>query len=367
MDMIINQCNNYKIVSGDAAGLSEAAQRLRDGGLAAFPTETVYGLGASALEPSAVEKVFALKGRPFADPLIVHVLNAEMALSLCLLPPEWKESFQVLTRAFWPGPLTLIVPASPIVPKIVIGGGETVGIRCPAHPIALKIIELSKLPLAAPSANQFGHVSPTTAQHVAKDLGRDGLLIVDGGSCSVGIESTVLKIISEKEFLILRRGAVSAAAVVDAFEKCGLSVEVSVRNRFVRKDGPLDSPGELLIHYSPTLPAYLVRKDDFPKDVGEQIVLRKCGLIDLGKRFFEFSGQCGKYVDLSPEGHLEEACERVFSSLRNMEMCENIEAILVPDLSQNDLEMAQALADRLNRAAALKRAYFFNSYVRVDV
>lgn len=170
--------------------IKEAAGILRAGGVVAFPTETVYGLGANALDAAAVQKVYTLKGRPATSPLIVHVDSVEMARTLVT---EWPPLAEELARKYWPGPLTLVLPKQPQIPDVVTAGLQTVGIRVPAHPIALELIRAAGVPLAAPSANKFTGVSPTTAEHV-REAFRDAIPVLDGGPCSVGIESTVVAI-----------------------------------------------------------------------------------------------------------------------------------------------------------------------------
>jgi tRNA threonylcarbamoyl adenosine modification protein (Sua5/YciO/YrdC/YwlC family) len=358
--------NDYEIVRASTTSLEIAAARLRAGELVAFPTETVYGLGASALNADAIEKIFRLKERPHSDPLIVHVSSLEMAYSLCSLSSISRRVFDVLATSFWPGPLTIVVPASERVPKIVMAGGNTVGIRCPAHPLAIELISRTNLPVAAPSANKFGHVSPTTALHVAEDLGRDGLMILDGGQCAVGIESTVMKIVSDKECVILRRGAVSAEAISSVLSESGLLCEVSVRNRFVSDKVAMDSPGELLIHYAPIVPAYLIKNVEQEEPFFKELNLSDCALIDVGGRFQRYQEYCAYSVDLSETSNMLEACERLFFVLREVEKKPFVKAILVPDLSKEDSELAKAIGDRLNRATALKQGYLFNRVVRVD-
>ncbi|MCX7668356.1 MAG: L-threonylcarbamoyladenylate synthase, partial [Atribacterota bacterium] len=181
------------------------AEVLRRGGLVAFPTETVYGLGAVAFFPEAVARIFEVKGRPRFDPLIVHIASREMVLSL------WQKldpKVEMVVEKFWPGPLTLVLPKKETVPDIVTAGLSTVAVRMPAHPVALALIEMTGFPVAAPSANRFGRVSPTGAEAVKKDLGNRVDLILDGGKCELGIESTVL-LVEEGRFLLLRPGALS--------------------------------------------------------------------------------------------------------------------------------------------------------------
>ena len=171
------------------AEIERAAALLRGGRLVAFPTETVYGLGASALDPEAVARIFAVKGRPATSPLIVHASTAAMARSLTR---EWPNAAARLAVEFWPGPLTLVLPKVASIPAIVTAGLDTAGVRVPAHPVALELIEAAGVPVAAPSANRFTELSPTRAEHVRQSLGSAVDMILDGGSTTVGIESTVL-------------------------------------------------------------------------------------------------------------------------------------------------------------------------------
>ena len=184
--------------------ISEAATRLRAGEVVAFPTETVYGLGANALDAAAVQRVYDLKQRPSTSPLIVHVDSIEMARSLVT---EWSPLADELARRYWPGPLTLVLPKQPQIPDIVTAGLPTVGIRIPAHPIALALIKEAGIPLAAPSANKFTGISPTTAEHVREAFG-DAAPVLDGGPCDVGIESTVVAVEGLK-LTLLRPGMIS--------------------------------------------------------------------------------------------------------------------------------------------------------------
>lgn len=184
--------------------ISEAAALLRRGEVVAFPTETVYGLGSNALNAAAVQRVYDLKQRPSTSPLIVHVDSIEMARTLVT---EWSPLADELARRYWPGPLTLVLPKQPQIPDIVTAGLQTVGIRIPAHPIALALIKEAGIPLAAPSANKFTGISPTTAEHVREAFG-DAVPVLDGGPCEVGIESTVVAVEGSK-LTLLRPGMIS--------------------------------------------------------------------------------------------------------------------------------------------------------------
>lgn len=230
-----------------------AAELIRQGRLVAFPTETVYGLGANALDPAAVARIFEAKGRPAASPLIVHVVSIEGARELVA---AWPEQAETLARRYWPGPLTLVLPKLARVPDIVTAALSTVGIRVPAHPVALALIEEAGLPIAAPSANRFAGLSPTTAEHVRAGLGEAVDLILDGGPTAVGIESTVLSLAGQRP-LLLRPGMVSQAEIEELIGP----VET------VASGGPGShpSPGMHPRHYSPRTRLLLVRDGALPE------------------------------------------------------------------------------------------------------
>ncbi len=239
--------------------LSEAAARIREGKLVAFPTETVYGLGANALDPAAVAKIFELKGRPASSPLIVHVASIEMARKLTR---EWSEQADQLARHYWPGPLTLVLPKSPEVLDIVTAGLPTVGIRMPAHPLALQLIEAAGVPIAAPSANRFMGLSPTTAEHVREAFG-DAVDVLDGGPTQVGIESTVVSLVGGK-LTLLRPGMISLGDI----ERAAAPLE-----------GPHASPGMHARHYSPRTPLILVATaTQLPDRQGAYVWWKRAGL-----------------------------------------------------------------------------------------
>ena len=227
--------------------IARAAQLLREGGLVAFPTETVYGLGADARNVAAVRRLFAAKGRPEDHPVIVHVHDLAAAL-------RWSDAMpddaRALARAFWPGPLTLIVPRAAGVPDAVTGGQSSVGLRSPSHPVARALLEHFGDGIAAPSANRFGHVSPTTATHVAQDLGDAVDLILDGGACDVGIESTIVAFTTAVPML-LRPGAIAVDRIA----------AVLGRMPAEREGAAPRASGTLPSHYAPRTPASLVASD----------------------------------------------------------------------------------------------------------
>ncbi len=232
--------------------IQQAAARLREGRLVAFPTETVYGLGANAFDFLAVSRIFEAKGRPQTSPLIVHVSSIEMARELA---EEWPERAQQLAERFWPGPLTLVVKKKPIIPDIVTAGVPTVGLRMPAHPVALALLREAGIPVAAPSANRFTQLSPTTAEHVRRGLGHCVDYILDGGPCEVGIESTVLSVATEVA-AILRPGGISRSEIEDVIGPVAAGAQPN--------EGAHPSPGMHPQHYSPKTPLLLVEGGEVP-------------------------------------------------------------------------------------------------------
>jgi L-threonylcarbamoyladenylate synthase len=236
----------------NAAEIEAAARLLRAGRLVAFPTETVYGLGANALNPEAVARIYAVKGRPPTSPLIVHVASIEMARSLVI---SWPDATDQLARRFWPGPLTLVLEKQPTIPSIVTAGLSTVGLRVPSHPVALALIKAAEVPLAAPSANRFTQLSPTTADHVRRSLGSDVDLILDGGRCEVGIESTVLSLAGPQPVL-LRPGGISRAQIEAVIGPVTTSRDASAAAH--------PSPGMHPRHYSPRTRLLLVKNGQVP-------------------------------------------------------------------------------------------------------
>lgn len=239
--------------------IAEAARRLRAGGLVAFPTETVYGLGADALNPAAVARVFALKGRPAHNPLIVHVADAEAARPLAA---HWSEHARRLAKSFWPGPLTIVVPRSALVPDVVTGGGDTVALRCPDHPLALALLRAFGGPMVGPSANRSGSVSPTTAAHVRAAFDSADVVVIDGGPCRVGIESTVVSLVGEAP-MVLRRGVVGPDRIAAA-----LGVAVSdAPSPTLGPSAALSSPGMLPSHYAPDASVLLFSAGSPPREL----------------------------------------------------------------------------------------------------
>lgn len=289
-------------VTGDA-GLSESASRLQAGGLVAFPTETVYGLGADARDPEAVAGIFRAKGRPSDNPLIVHVFDVASARELS---SRWPVMAERLSRRFWPGPLTLVVPADPSIAEVARGGLDTVGIRCPDHPVALALLRLCQVPVAAPSANRSGRPSPTTAEAVLEDLGDVEGLVLDGGPAGVGVESTVVDVTGEHPVL-LRPGGLGPEAI-----------EAEIGPLAVPDGGAVPrAPGMKYRHYAPMLPVVLLRLAG-QAAVGEirgRFHPDDTGLVapaEVLRALPEY-----RSVDLGPDA--DTAAARLFAGLRRLE------------------------------------------------
>ncbi len=243
------------------AEIDHAARLLRAGCLVAFPTETVYGLGANALDAEAVARIYAAKRRPPTSPIIVHVASIDMARSLVA---AWPENAGRLSGKFWPGPLTMVLRSAAVIPTIVTAGLPTVGLRMPAHPVALALIRAAGVPLAAPSANRFTGISPTTADHVRRSLDGDVDYVLDGGPCEVGIESTVLSLV-EAQPVLLRPGGLSRQDLESVIGPIAIASDPGA--------GAHPSPGMHVRHYSPRTSLFLVSNGKLPEP-GQGIYLQ---------------------------------------------------------------------------------------------
>ena len=312
-----------------------AAETLRRGGLVAFPTETVYGLGADAENPAAVARLFAVKGRPSSHPLIVHLASVEAL-------PAWANRVSPaalrLAEACWPGPLTLLVPKSNRVPDITTGGLPSVGLRVPAHPIALELLRRFGGGIAAPSANRFGRVSPTRAEHVLADLGDDIDLLLDGGECSVGLESTIVDVTGDVPVL-LRPGAVTVERIESILgERVSRSVSSEVR-----------APGRLASHYAPSArvevhaPPELVARARELAQLGERVALLMTTDIDR-----ESISSLPRVILLELGETPEVAGQRLYAALRAAD-AQGASVVLASPPAASGL--GEALADRLGKAA----------------
>lgn len=230
--------------------LTRGAEIIKDGGLVVFPTETVYGLGASALDSKAAEKIYAAKGRPSDNPLIIHINSPEDAEKYAIVPPIYYE----LAKKFLPGPLTVIMPKKDIIPYTVTGGLDTVAVRCPENAVARELIRLSGVPIAAPSANISGKPSPTSAEHVMVDMDGRVDMIIDGGECSIGLESTIIKLDSNST-TILRPGAITPEMISEVIPD--VKLDIGITKRIETSAAPL-APGMKYKHYAPKAQVYLI-------------------------------------------------------------------------------------------------------------
>jgi L-threonylcarbamoyladenylate synthase len=310
-----------KLYQPDNAGLESAAAEIRSGNLVAFPTETVYGLGANALDETAVARIFAAKGRPSFNPLIIHVPSLEAAEKYV----NFNEVSRQLANSFWPGALTLVLPRKPDckISKLASAGLDTLAIRVPGHRLALKFLEACNRPLAGPSANPSGSISPTTAEHVMNGLGDKIAGILDGGPCPVGVESTVVGF-NSGEPVLLRPGAVTQEALEAVIGDIALHED----------DGTVSSPGMLLSHYAPSCPVRLNATDKKP-----------------GEAFLGFGRDQDKLADvnLSESGDLTEATAKLFAALHFFDEMQ-VKSIAVGPIPE--IGLGVAINDRLRRAAA---------------
>jgi L-threonylcarbamoyladenylate synthase len=314
---------NGAIVEASAEAVAQAGRLIRQGGLVAFPTETVYGLGCDATNGEAVAAVFAAKDRPQFNPLICHVASLPQAEALA----EIDERARALAERFWPGPLTLVVarrPSSP-VSLLATAGLDSIAIRVPDHPVARALIDAAGVAVAAPSANRSGALSPTTAEHVEASLGERVSMILDGGPCRVGLESTIVALLGP-EPVLLRPGGVPAEAI-----------EALVGPLGAPGDGPVQAPGMLSRHYAPSRPVRLAVREKLP---GEALLGFGPGIADAD-------------LNLSPRGDLAEAAANLFAMLRALDR-RDVAAIAVAPVPEAGLGLA--INDRLRRAAATESA-----------
>ncbi|MFN4300212.1 MAG: L-threonylcarbamoyladenylate synthase [Thermaurantimonas sp.] len=313
--------------------IQKAAALLQAGEVIGMPTETVYGLAGNALNAQAVAKIFAIKKRPTFDPLIVHIFD--LSQIELLSKSSLSESFYVLANRFWPGPLTLVVEKSDAVPDIVTSGLSTVGIRMPAHPMAQQLLRLCNLPLAAPSANPFGYISPVTAEHVARQLGDQVPYILDGGRCQIGLESTIVDC-TVSPVRILRKGGISIDNISEAL---GYKPDVQTHST----DNPR-APGMLSSHYAPCKKLILTDK--------EEVFHRNIGREDTAFLLFTTPvlGHPEQRI-LSPNGSDAEAAANLFFYLRELDENPHIQLIIAQKAPEHGL--GPAINDRLRRAATI--------------
>jgi L-threonylcarbamoyladenylate synthase len=315
------------IFPADEDSIARAADIIVHGGLVALPTETVYGLGADALNPSACAKIFAAKNRPHFDPLIVHIADLDMFQSLTTAV---SEQILRLTDEFWPGPLTVVVRKSDAVPDIITSGLPTVAIRMPRHDVAISLIKKSGKPIAAPSANPFGYLSPTEAKHVEEQLGSKVDMILDGGSCTVGVESTIVKFHNGRIHL-LRPGGIP----VEEIQRVIGSIAHS------SPDEIPDAPGQMPWHYAPRAKVVLIREGE---EIPEQNNTALCAFRSNVRR-----NQFIHEEILSPNGDFAEAAVNLFSALHRLD-ASGAKIIYAEEVPEKGLGLA--IMNRLRKAAA---------------
>ncbi len=306
--------------------INTAAKLIVEGRLVAFPTETVYGLGADAFNARAVARIFEIKQRPSFDPLIVHIASLD---DMSLLTSDNDPRIHQLANAFWPGPLTLVLNRTDRVPDIVTSGLPTVAVRMPGHPVALELIKKAKRPIAAPSANKFGKISPTSAEHVRKHLPEVDF-ILDAGHTTIGIESTIVRL-HETGFQILRHGAVTMQQIEQLIPNAQLASQ----------NEPVAAPGMLKTHYSPDKPLYLADNPIVPK-----LNKQKCGLLS----FTGHNTQGYHAVVLMTESlDLKEYAVKMFAAMHHMQDNPDIDYIVAEPVPEKGIGMA--IMDRLRKAA----------------
>lgn len=313
--------------------LQSAADLLRTGHLVAFPTETVYGLGADATNPTAVARIFEAKHRPTFDPLIVHVAELSQVEHVV---SHFPATARLLASEFWPGPLTLVLPKLDVIPDLVTAGLPGVGIRIPRHPVAIELLKAASCPVAAPSANPFGGISPTTAQHVADGLGSSVDFIVDGGPCAVGLESTVLSLMAERPVLLRHGGC-----PLEDIERLIGRVDIA-RSDPSQDDSAQPSPGMLSRHYAPGTRLIVI---DHGKSA-EPFAGLRCGLLTAGKQ--PFFGRFARIEILCDDGNLQTCAANFFAAMRTLD-ASDLDVIIAHEFPAHGLGIA--LNDRLRRAA----------------
>jgi L-threonylcarbamoyladenylate synthase len=330
----------------NSTGLAHAAKILRAGGIVAFPTETVYGLGANALDPEAVKKIFIAKQRPAWDPLIVHVAARDMIADLVSLEDELATHAEILMDSFWPGPLTLLLPRSAAIPNAVTAGRALVGLRMPAHPVARELIRLAGVPIAAPSANRFGGTSPTAAAHVLADL--DGRIdaVLEGEASSVGVESTVYDVAART---IYRPGAVTAERIaqvlgLDQPVRIATSTSSSTESNSATPES-LASPGMGMRHYAPRARMVLVdSQQEMLDEIASHPGLDVGVMLPDGWNF----GDAAVQFRWGPWNDAETLARLLYFGLRMLDS-RGVQVIVCPVPQMDGL--GEALRDRLEKAA----------------
>lgn len=308
--------------------VDEAARLLASGQVVAIPTETVYGLAGNAYEPKALAQIFAIKERPTFDPLIVHICDVAQ---LSDIAKDIPEAAYKLAQAYWPGPMTMILPKKDCIPDLCTSGLPSVAVRFPSHPIAQEIIRKAGVPLAAPSANLFKHVSPTTAEHVAAQLADRGLAgIVDGGNCGVGVESTIVSLVGEPT--VLRPGAVTPEMIAKVLG------HVNIKESTSKPGKPMAAPGQCDTHYRPQVPLYFGKVPEGYKLPEHTVRIA----------FADTEGPIPETLNLSKTGDMLEATAKLYAYMHDLDL-PKYDLILVDPIP--NVGVGMALNDRLKRAS----------------
>ena len=349
--------------------LSPALDALKKGLLVAIPTETVYGLAGNAESIESVAKIFAAKDRPTFDPLIVHVspklhtlesLAKAQLIDFEKISPHSQKILARLLNEFWPGPLTVLFPKGRKIPDLVTSGLETVAIRMPAHPVAQRLLNELDFPLAAPSANRFGKISPTKASHVLEELGDRISYVIDGGDCEIGIESTVIRVV-DQGIDILRPGKISLASIELAIQKAdpnGLSKNFRINyvNQHLDTAAPA-APGMLAQHYSPRKPMFISREGKHSEDLHALATTEKQSKVSIllaqkGDDFLKLAANLfniGEVLSLSASGDSIEAARNLFSHMRLLD--DNTDKLIIAELPNTNFGLWHAVKDRMRRAS----------------
>jgi L-threonylcarbamoyladenylate synthase len=337
-----HQANQTKRLDASPEAIAEAARILQQGGTVAFPTETVYGLGANALDPAAVAKIFAAKQRPSWDPLIVHVADRTMLEQVAIVTPVAER----LIAAFWPGALTLLLERKPTISDAVTAGRPLVGVRMPAHPVAHALIHAAGLPIAAPSANRFGHTSPTTAAHVLEDLDHRIDVVLDGGPTQVGVESTVLDP-NQSPMLIYRPGAVTPSMLE------AIAGPVTLYQPPPKHEAPqsLPSPGVGIRHYAPRATLLLVETEADLNSHLTRLLPKEKNIGVMLPQGWTLTTNSAEIFPWSPIEDTTALAHTLFSGLRELDN-RGVAVILCPLPPPTDLGLA--IRDRLEKAAKSK-------------
>ncbi|VVU94663.1 Telomere recombination [seawater metagenome] len=349
--------------------ISQASELIRNGKLVSFPTETVYGLGANIYNINAVQNIFKTKGRPSTNPVIIHTYSLEKALELFDFSEKnnIKDTIMKIGFNFWPGPLTIVYKANPNISDIITASSGYVGVRIPNNELALQFLKTADVPIAAPSANKSGHISPTDVKHVYDEFKDDEVTILDGGDIrllnnGVGIESTIIKLDTNK-ITILRSGGISYDQINTFIreEKLPFVLE-EVKKMSNLKEGEI-APGQSITHYAPkNIDTYMIKTSrllslkDFAKDHADIAIL------DFGKYANIFSGRVAMYLDLSEEQKISQAMLNLYNYLRLIEDCKAVKKLYIITLTHNN---NSALNDRIVRAASGKIVDLF--YEKIEI